>query len=131
MTLRGAAEAAWNARASHPEEAVAQRLLPAEQWAESFYAHIAHGDEEHRAWLKRETEAWFLSHLRQPVAGQTVPEGATSAQKVALDIAKWFVNGDRPDEWKLKEWAESLDRDAIAKAYEDRALHQAIPAKDE
>jgi len=42
-------------------------------------------------------------------------------EKVALDIAKWFVNGDRPDEWKLKEWAERLDRDAIAKAYEARA----------
>jgi hypothetical protein len=41
-------------------------------------------------------------------------------EKVALDIAKWFINGDRPDEWKLKEWAERLDRDAIAKAYDAR-----------
>lgn len=46
-------------------------------------------------------------------------EGARSA--VALDIARWFVNGDRPDEWKLQEWVVRLDRDAVAKAYEERS----------
>lgn len=40
------------------------------------------------------------------------------AENVALDIAKWFANGDRPDEFKLKEWAEALDRDAVAKAFD-------------
>jgi hypothetical protein len=50
-----------------------------------------------------------------------VPPKSDSAQAVALDIARWFVNGDRPDEFKLKEWAERLDRDAIDKAYADRA----------
>ena len=43
-----------------------------------------------------------------------------TVKKVALDIARWFINGDRPDEWKLKEWAERLDPDAIAAAYADR-----------
>jgi hypothetical protein len=64
-------------------------------------------------------------------AGQSVEEAIAAwnrrasdaelpvGEKVALDIAKWFVQGDRPDEWKLKEWAEALDRDAIGKAYED------------
>lgn len=42
-------------------------------------------------------------------------------RSVALDIARWFVNGDKPDEFKLKEWAERLDCDAIAKAYDERA----------
>jgi hypothetical protein len=39
---------------------------------------------------------------------------------VALDIAKWFINGDRPDEWKLREWVIHLDGDAIDKAYDER-----------
>ena len=30
-----------------------------EALAESFYRHIAYGDDEHRAWLRRETYAWF------------------------------------------------------------------------
>lgn len=49
-------------------------------------------------------------------------------QKVAVDIALWFVNGDRPDEFKLKEWAERLEPDAIAAAYLLRAAPQrAVP----
>lgn len=43
----------------------------------------------------------------------------SEVKKVALDIARWFINGDRPDEWKLKEWAERLDPDAISAAYAD------------
>lgn len=54
-------------------------------------------------------------HMSEPAVA--ADEGR---EKVALDIATWFVNGDRPDEWKLKEWAEALDRDAIEKAYERR-----------
>lgn len=45
-------------------------------------------------------------------------------QKVAVDIARWFINGDRPDEFKLKEWAERLESDAIAAAYLMRANPQ-------
>ena len=54
-----------------------------------------------------------------------IAEGSTDVSKVAMDIAKWFVNGDRPDEWKLKEWAERLDRDAITRAYADRSTPEA------
>ena len=74
--------------ASHPEEAVAQRLLPAEQWVEeaerlvklatesAINAGIAAMCDEAAVSRKRddeanEAEARLLSHLRQPVAGQT------------------------------------------------------------
>jgi hypothetical protein len=61
---------------------------------------------------------WNAAQMREYARAAVLAEMERAA-RVALDIAKWFVNGDRPDEWKLKEWAESLDRDAIAKAYED------------
>ena len=63
--------------ASQPEEAVAQRLLPAEQWveeaerlAEAF--EIATGDFfTGRGTREQKKAAWkaLVSHLRQPVAG--------------------------------------------------------------
>lgn len=35
-----------------------------EDLANSFYCHIAHGDEQHRAWLKEETFKWFKNRSR-------------------------------------------------------------------
>lgn len=58
-----------------------------------------------------------LAEVAEQLRKMMTDQGTVNA--VALDIARWFVNGDRPDEFKLKEWAERLDRDAVAKAYED------------
>lgn len=73
------------------------------------------------------------TNLRFPLMDEVVPllieqwnrrVPADEVQKVAVDIALWFVNGDRPDEFKLKEWAERLEPDAIAAAYLLRATPQ-------
>lgn len=71
----------------------------------------------------RHGEAWPdaapFTTTNESIARAADSNGEVS--KVALDIATWFVNGDRPDEWKLKEWAERLDRYAIGKVYESRS----------
>jgi hypothetical protein len=81
---------------------------------------------EFEAWLESEKPPRQMHYADQVIDGcWHAYEAATSksqerirdSERVALDIAMWFVNGDRPDEWKLKEWAERLDRESIDKAY--------------
>lgn len=50
--------------------------------ANSYFVHIAHGDEEHRAWLKRETFAWFRSHSR------FLAHPATAAMEEAVEALR-------------------------------------------
>jgi hypothetical protein len=74
---------ASDAQASPQEAAVAaptdlQQQPSIDDMANSFYSHIAHGDEAHREWLHRETFKWFRgrAHLFARHAASELAGGA-------------------------------------------------------